>query len=274
MTVAFPPKNYLLINQSKQFINLFENLLARTIILSNGNVIVSNDAVTQYTLPAEQGTSFLSGLPINTNLTVNEFNLKSANQSYNKELAQSVHDLNRNAIAATKLIVQLKTKILNNVNQCQLYTTNYPLLIDHIKREAILYINILERLQKREDVNVRKDAALQEPFWNRIMAEHAKFIRGYLDPSEEELFDIADNFGDEFDELTKEAKKINEETNILPKVTKNSLEATKEIKAFKEQGTKGIINCKIKSIILPLLADHVLREANHYLNLLESYKSR
>ena len=34
-------------------------------------------------------------------------------------------------------------------------------------------------------------------------------------------------------------------------------------------GVEGIETCKIKSIILPLLADHVLREANHYLRLLE-----
>lgn len=31
---------------------------------------------------------------------------------------------------------------------------------------------------------------------------------------------------------------------------------------------KGIEECKIRSIILPLLADHVLREANHLIRLL------
>ncbi len=38
---------------------------------------------------------------------------------------------------------------------------------------------------------------------------------------------------------------------------------------FKEAGTNGIIRCEISSIILPLLADHVLREANHYLRILQ-----
>ena len=33
-------------------------------------------------------------------------------------------------------------------------------------------------------------------------------------------------------------------------------------------GVEGIEACKIRSLILPLLADHVLREANHYLRLL------
>ena len=32
----------------------------------------------------------------------------------------------------------------------------------------------------------------------------------------------------------------------------------------------GIDACRIRSIILPLLADHVLREANHYIRLLEA----
>ncbi len=40
------------------------------------------------------------------------------------------------------------------------------------------------------------------------------------------------------------------------------------------KGTEGLLNCKIKSIILPLLGDHVLREANHYLRLLNNYKTK
>ncbi len=47
-----------------------------------------------------------------------------------------------------------------------------------------------------------------------------------------------------------------------------SLETTKRYRDFKEAGTEGITGCEIRSIILPLLADHVLREANHYLRLL------
>ncbi|WP_434084693.1 DUF2935 domain-containing protein [Lacrimispora xylanisolvens] len=46
------------------------------------------------------------------------------------------------------------------------------------------------------------------------------------------------------------------------------MQKTKEYRDFKEAGTKGINECKIRSIILPLLADHVLRESNHYIRLL------
>ena len=53
-------------------------------------------------------------------------------------------------------------------------------------------------------------------------------------------------------------------------MTNASLEETLRFRDFKSAGTQGITQCKIRSVILPLLADHVLREANHYIRLLQS----
>jgi hypothetical protein len=138
-------------------------------------------------------------------------------------------------------------------------------------REARLYLRTVQRLQKREEVNAQRELFDQEYFWNRIMAEHSKFIRGLLDPTENELIRTANNFGNEFDQLTVEAKKAIDNTIPISKVTADSLKATKDIRDFKAQGTKGILDCKIKSIIIPLLGDHVFREASHYLRLLRMF---
>jgi len=48
------------------------------------------------------------------------------------------------------------------------------------------------------------------------------------------------------------------------------LKETKKFRDFKVAGVEGIENCKIRSLILPLLADHVLREANHFIRILEN----
>ena len=50
----------------------------------------------------------------------------------------------------------------------------------------------------------------------------------------------------------------------------NSLELTEKYQAFKSAGVKGITGCDTRPLIIPLLADHVLREANHYLRLLKT----
>ena len=104
------------------------------------------------------------------------------------------------------------------------------------------------------------------------MAEHSKFVRGLLDPTEDELINTANNFGQQFDELTREAREAMNQSMSISKVTDDSYEATVAISKFKEQGTQGLLGCKIKSIIIPLLGDHILREANHYLRLLKIFK--
>lgn len=93
------------------------------------------------------------------------------------------------------------------------------------------------------------------------------FIRGLLDPSEEELICTADKFAIDFENLLARARK--QDCRATGGITEKSLKETRELKEFKTAGTKGILECKIESIILPLLADHVLREANHYIRILE-----
>lgn len=90
------------------------------------------------------------------------------------------------------------------------------------------------------------------------------FIRGLLDPSETELFDSADGFAKDYAKLLEQCQSSCDE------MTKNdSLNETMKLKDFKTAGVKGIEQCKIRSVILPLLADHVLQEANHYIRLLK-----
>ena len=137
------------------------------------------------------------------------------------------------------------------------------LLIEHIIREARLYreyVSVLERDGEITDESMKN----AECFWNRIMMEHAMFIRGLLDPTEKELMNKADSFAKEYEALLDKCK------NAQSKVMKSeSLEETLKFKDFKKAGVQGITGCKIRSLILPLLADHVLREANHYIRLLK-----
>lgn len=56
--------------------------------------------------------------------------------------------------------------------------------------------------------------------------------------------------------------------------TAESIKATERLRDFKAAGAEGLLECKIKSIIIPLLTDHVLREATHYLCALGEFNSQ
>ncbi|WP_434284329.1 DUF2935 domain-containing protein [Clostridium botulinum] len=277
LQIGFTPKDSRLMQQANAFRMEFDRLLADAIYLSNGvvsnSVLKSGEVVTPFTLKAEMASAYFTGVNIPIRLTEVETGLMGdSSTKVNPMLEEKVSMLNQRAMGLTRALAQFKTKILSDVICCRIFTVNYPLLIDHILREAKFYFQLVRRLQNREEINLEKEAYEQETFWNRIMAEHSKFIRGLLDPTEDELIKTANNFANEFDELTEEAKEAMDNAMAISKVTDDSLKATKEIKNFKAQGTQGLVECKIKSIIIPLLGDHTLREANHYLRLLKIFE--
>lgn len=280
MESAFLPKNYNLIQEADGFKNLFTHLLAKTIALADGiisgEVASSGEIVTALTLQAERGSEYYSGIFIDKSITKAELSISQGMRDEHCEkrplLLEQVFMLNQEAIAAAAALAGFKARVLNDVLACRIFTFNYPLLLDHILREAKFYVRMLTKLQNRSSMDTVEDIIEQEIFWNRIMAEHAKFIRGLLDPTEVDLFNTANNFGAEFDALTSEAIALTEQTGMLPEVTKESLDAATRIRDFKTQGTQGLIECKIRSIALPLLGDHVIREANHFIRLLKVFK--
>lgn len=278
LQLGFTPRDNMYTQEANMFRREFDNLLSEVILLSDGvvsnEILNSGEVVTPYTMDAEKASSFYTGVNIPLELTMQEYELtRNYNRVTNPYLEDRVYNVNQKAIALISKLIQFKSEILSNVLTCKMFTVNYPLLIDHIMREAKLYLHMVQRLNNREVINLENEALEQEAFWNRIMAEHSKFIRGLLDPTEEELFKASNNFGNEFDKLTAESLAAMNRTIPLEKVTKDSLQATRAIRDFKAQGTEGLLDCKIKSVIIPLLGDHTLREANHFLRLLASYEN-
>lgn len=273
LEAGFTPQNLNFSKNADHYKVEFEKLLQNAIALSNGvvgaNVLRSGELVTEFTLDAERQTQNFTGIMINQSLTVQTSRLQSAvNPNITPELAGAVRELNAGAMQLLNAFIDFKTQILNNVLSCSMFTVNYPLLIEHILREAKMYRDNLALLENGRDID--ENAKNLELFWDRIMLEHALFIRGLLDPSEGELINTANDFAAEYNDLLR--KTIEASDTVLASVTDETLADTKRYRDFKAAGTKGIAQCQIRSIILPLLGDHVLREANHYIRLLEEVR--
>lgn len=277
VVASLPYKNKNLIDMALSFKNYYESLLVQVMPLANlinPKAIKSGAFVTKFTLEAENITQHYTGIPINTNITSFQLGLVGSNNiMVTNAVEQSVAMINQIAINLTKSLIKFKTRLLSDASSCKIFSHNYPTMIHHIRMEAEKYLNILEKLQRREEFESEMDIVKEEEFWNHIMEEHAKFIRGLLDPSEEKLIVTANDISIEFEKLVQEAQEVINKSDDIEELTNKSIQATKVIKDFKTQGTEGLLECKIKSIILPLLAEHTLREANYYLRLLKIFKN-
>jgi hypothetical protein len=190
LEVGFPAKDKEFIQEAELYKNEFERLLGDVISISCGNVrpniLNSGEIVTEYTLGAEEKTEYLTGVPLNRNITIAENNLRLGNNYGNQVTVEQVKSLNNRAIKLLDGLIALKERILSEVLTCNKFTVNYPLLIDHILREAKLYRSYVIALENNQDIE-SEDIRQVELFWNQIMMEHALFIRGLLDPTENDL---------------------------------------------------------------------------------------
>jgi len=270
LEAGFLPQNPMYIKKAEWLKEQFENFLCDVVKISNGivstDVLNSGEIVTEFTLQAERQTQRFTGISIDSEITRMEKRLTSGNRFCdNPELREKVRNLNQTAIWLLNEIISFKEKILCEVLSCKIFTVNYPLLIQHIIREAVLYRSYVVELESCGTINPENMRDV-ELFWNQIMMEHAMFIRGLLDPTEAMLIETADDFAKEYARLLEEARNMTDRT--MRGLTEKTIAETEKYRDFKKAGAEGITGCEIHSIILPLLADHVLREANHYLRIL------
>lgn len=279
LMAGFPGKNVEYIEKADWYRNQFEELLHEIVKLSHGRVrekvLSSGEIVTEFTREAENRTSCLTGIEIDSEITEEQLRQalqcerterewQNRNMHTNQE-RDRISRINRRALQLVNGLIEFKEDILKNVSEGSLFTMNYPLLIEHILREAKMYRMVINELERRGTFTGQSMIDM-EVFWNQIMMEHALFIRGLLDPSEEELIRTAHGYAKDYRRLLEEAER--KDGMVNDDLRRRTREKTNDYRDFKAAGTKGITNCEISGVILPLLADHVLREANHYLRLL------
>ncbi|NLL78353.1 MAG: DUF2935 domain-containing protein [Clostridiales bacterium] len=271
LEAGFPGIEKEWIKQADWYREQFQDLLRDIVAIAGGKIndaiLQSCELVTEFTIPAENRTEHLTGIPIDSRISIMQKRLSSGcGMEESSEMTRMIHRFNDRAIRLLDGLILFKESILKGMESGQLFNANYPLLIKHIIREARLYrATIADLLQNRRPTY--QSLCETEEFWNRIMMEHALFIRGLLDPSEVKLIDTADDFAKQYAVLLEQARQ--KDCLAAGDLAAKSLTETRKYCQFKAAGAQGILNCEIASIILPLLADHVLREANHYIRILE-----
>lgn len=192
---------------------------------------------------------------------------------------QTIREFNIEVHSAAANIWAFKRKVLGLILRCKLPgQNNFPLLVDHISREANYFRNRLEELNNGRLEPVY-DAIIDENiFFLKIMADHAKFIGHLLDPSERKLVEQAREFSQEFDTLLYQAIDLSsmrpqsQTVPLLSQFVDENRVSVKSLRDFKKTARDLIAECRIKSIIHPLLADHVFREAERFLFILDMFE--
>lgn len=192
---------------------------------------------------------------------------------------RQVQAFNSEVYQAAAAIWGYKRKVLGLTLSCQIRHNNFPLLVDHISREAAYFANRLKELNEGK-LAPEPDTVIEENvFFLKIMADHAKFIGHLLDPSERKLVEQAREFSHDFDQLVFQAIDLDsmrpqsETKPILSQFLNQNKVSVASLRDFKKTARELIEACRIKSNIHPLLADHTFREAERFLEIIDLFEA-
>jgi hypothetical protein len=193
-----------------------------------------------------------------------------------------VRKFNEEIILLAGSFREFKSEVLLLIIRCKIAGFNFPLLIDHTAREAGYFVNTLKNLNEGKSEPLADKIVDENVFWLRIMADHSKFISHLLDPEERKLITVANTFSNEFDQLLAQARDLGSMVKqtepsffkVLTRFTNDTQRATTDLRNFKQDARDLIEQCQVLSLINPLLADHVTREANKFLSILNVLANR
>ncbi|WP_419881652.1 DUF2935 domain-containing protein [Peribacillus sp. B-H-3] len=195
--------------------------------------------------------------------------------------ASMVRKLNEESIELVQGFRNFKRNLLILIINCKVSGFNFPLLVDHVAREAEYFMRTLKKFNKGILEPIQDAIINENVFWLRIMMEHSRFIASLLDQSERNLVRASLKFGDDFETLLNQARDVESMLYhkqptypIIGKMNKDSENAAAEIRNFKAAGLELIKTCQIRNVINPLLADHVLREADHFIYMIHVLEER
>ncbi|WP_127529489.1 DUF2935 domain-containing protein [Paenibacillus kobensis] len=193
---------------------------------------------------------------------------------------ETIRQFNIEVYTAASHIWVFKRKVLGLILSCKLPgANNFPLLVDHTSREANYFRNRLAQLNNGQ-LEPLADAIIDENvFFLKIMADHAKFIGHLLDPSERKLVEQSREFSHDFDQLLWQAQDLSsmrpqsQTRPLLGQFLDQNRVSVASLRDFKKTARDLINACRIKSIIHPLLADHVYREAERFLAIIDMFEN-
>jgi hypothetical protein len=192
---------------------------------------------------------------------------------------EQIRNFNSQVYQAAASIWAYKRKVLGLILQCKIRSNNYALLVDHTSREAAYFANRLKELNEGKLTPLPEAIIKENVFFLKIMADHAKFIGHLLDPSERQLVEQAREFSHDFDQLVFQAVDLDsmrpqsETVPILDQFLDQNRVSVVSLRNFKKTARELIESCKIKSNIHPLLADHVFREAERFLHIIDMFEA-
>lgn len=257
-------------------INMYKEILNDLLDFSDGKIsqdfIDSKQLLTDYTKSIEEKTIQYFNIGLDPSISKKIENLKSGDVEPTKENIEDVNTLNNRMYKYLQITLENLKHLNTDIKNGSIFLYIYPLGVDHLIKETEFFKNKLERL--KEKVNNDPTYVYNSNYFHScFMKEHSLFIRGLINPTNEECIKKANIFIDHYNSIL---NLFNNDVSpyTIKKISEECLKITYSFKDFNESLTEEVIKDKFYFIVLPLFIDHILRESYNFMAYLKYYEKQ
>lgn len=252
-------------------IKKYQELFKRIIPFSNNKVskefLNSDILYTSYTRDLELDTIKYFDIGLDPSITLECLNLIPGNidlldlKEVDKYMEELLHLLDK----STNTLNNISTYIKEN----NMFLTIYPLVVDHIINENKLLKDTLERLLKKEGTDPTYVYTL-EYYYTNFLKEHSLLIRNLINPVKNKEVEMSNKYYNLYNSLL---TSFNNEVSpySIDGIYNKCINITNSFKSFLNETINMTINNHSNFMIVPIILDHLLREANSYINNLNHF---
>ncbi len=245
------------------------DIINETIILMNkelSDAVLENDVyITPYTKDLDLLTEKLFDIDLVIGVDQDIGLLKSRGIINYNEVMDRVDDLNNKSLNLIREFKEFVSDIKNKLENGDLFSYLYIDFFNYMFDEISVYGRDIKRIESKNNYT---DFYLREYtyYFNELLRNSAKFIRGFLDTSEGALFDKSGYFVNAFALLTeKYLKSKDNQLNLSIETEKLVIEYKKHLIDL----INRLLNVDIYFITPPIALDNFLTNINVYLFILK-----
>jgi hypothetical protein len=240
-----------------EFLKYADNRINKDIL--NGGIFT-----TDYTIPLENQTIRLFGIPVNVDISQKENALTPGNDANpSNELINKFDEINKKALTLAEDFLQFTKDLYSKEIKNELFTYSAPFLINYMINETNIYIQRLNYLIARQNVNPSFVSDFEYSN-NEAMRDIAIFIRSYIGPSREDIFIKAQSFVKEYDSLLTRYKQSGLTPDSQKELNNQSIILVTRFANFIEEVIQELLDSKAYFIIEPIFLDNILTNVNYF----------
>ncbi len=228
------------------------------------NEVLKNEVyITKYTKDIDLLTEKLFDINLKMQINEDEDILKTRKEVNYDEVIDKITELNNEGLILVNDFNNFVEEIKIKLDNQELFSYLYPDFFNYMYEEVSVYERDLKRIQSGKDYT---SFYVQEfrYYFNELLRKSAEYIRGFLDTSYQDIFDMSSFYVNAFSDLTEKYLKDNN-TSLYDETERLVI----NYKSFVTNVIERLLRSELSFITPPVVLDNFLTNINVYIFILK-----